>query len=92
MKGRHLWMRTIGSTIVGEGVDSLVFVVVAFAGLIPVSALVSVVLSEYLVKVVIEALATPITYLIINKLKKEEDIDVYDTGVNYNPFRLSEGN
>ena len=90
MNGKRLWMRTIGSTIVGEGVDSVVFGVIAFAGLIPTSALVSVVLSGYLVKVAFEALATPLTYLIVNKLKKAEGIDVYDRGISYNPFHLSE--
>ena len=91
MNGKRLWMRTIGSTIVGEGIDSVVFGVIAFAGLIPTSALVSVILSGYLVKVAFETLATPLTYLIVNKLKKVEEIDVYDRGINYNPFYLSEG-
>ncbi len=72
------------------GVDSVVFGVIAFAGLIPASALVCVVLSCYLVKIAFEALATPLTYLILNKLKKAERIDVYDRGINYNPFHLSE--
>jgi uncharacterized integral membrane protein (TIGR00697 family) len=90
MEGKHLWMRTIGSTIVGEGVDSILFAVIAFAGLIPGAALVSVIISGYLVKVAIEALATPITYFIVNKLKKAEGIDVYDKGISYNPFLLKE--
>lgn len=90
MNGKRLWMRTIGSTIVGEGVDSVIFAVIAFAGLIPTSALISVILSGYFVKVIIEVAATPITYLIVNKLKRAEGIDVYDKGINYNPFLLKE--
>ncbi len=88
--GKHLWMRTIGSTVVGEGVDTLVFIVIAFAGLIPVAALVSVILSGYIVKVAIEVVATPVTYFIVNKLKKAEGIDVYDRGISYNPFTLKD--
>lgn len=90
MQGRRLWMRTIGSTIVGEGVDSVIFAVVAFAGTIPASGLITLILSGYFIKVVYEILATPITYLIVNKLKKVEGIDVYDRNISYNPFRLSE--
>ena len=89
MEGRHLWMRTVGSTVVGEGVDSVVFGVVAFSGLIPGSALVSVIFSGYLVKVLIEVAFTPLTYLIVNKLKKAEGIDDYDREIRYNPFHLS---
>lgn len=90
MEGRHLWMRTIGSTIVGEGVDSLVFVFIAFWGTMPISALFVIIGSIYLFKVVYEVIATPLTYLIVNKLKQAEGIDVYDRGISYNPFHLSE--
>ncbi len=88
--GRHLWKRTIGSTIVGEGIDTLIFITVVFAGTIPLAALVSVIVSQYLVKVVYEIVATPLTYLVVNKLKKAEGIDVYDRGISYNPFALAE--
>lgn len=89
MSGKHLWMRTIGSTIVGEGVDTFLFVTIAFIGTIPNSSLLMVIISGYLFKVFYEVLATPLTYLIVNKLKKAEGVDVYDTGVNYNPFSLN---
>jgi hypothetical protein len=90
MEGKHLWMRTIGSTIVGEGVDSIIFASIAFYGTMPLSALISLILSIYVFKVIYEILATPLTYLIVNKLKKAEGIDVYDRGISYNPFHLSE--
>jgi queuosine precursor transporter len=88
MNGRQLWMRTIGSTVVGEGVDSVVFGFIAFAGLMPTGALLTLIFSGYLVKTVIEVVATPITYVIVNKLKRAEGIDVYDKGISYNPFTL----
>lgn len=90
MQGKHLWMRTIGSTIVGEGVDSIIFGVIAFTGTIPTSGLITLILSGYLAKTAYEVIATPITYLIINKLKRAEGIDVYDRDISYNPFHLSE--
>lgn len=90
MNGRRLWARTIGSTIIGEGVDSVIFGVVAFAGLIPNHNLLVLIASGYLVKVLYEVAATPLTYIIVNKLKKAEGIDVYDRGIDYNPFALKE--
>lgn len=86
--GKRLWMRTIGSTVVGEGVDSIIFGVIAFAGVIPFSGLATMIVSGYLAKVAYEVLLTPVTYMIVNKLKKAEGIDVYDRGVSYNPFLL----
>jgi len=88
--GRSLWARTIGSTVVGEGVDSLIFALLAFCGTMPLSALFNLVFSIYCFKVVYEVIITPLTYLIVNKLKKAEGIDVYDRGVNYNPFALKD--
>lgn len=84
--GKYLWTRTIGSTIVGEGIDSVLFAVIAFTGLFSGSALVSIILSGYFIKVAYEVVATPFTYMIVNKLKKAEGIDVYDRGIDYNPF------
>ncbi|MFA6404483.1 MAG: queuosine precursor transporter [Candidatus Paceibacterota bacterium] len=84
--GKHLWMRTIGSTIVGEGVDSLIFGIIAFAGTIPFSSLLILILSGYIAKVVYEVILTPVTYVIVNRLKKAEGIDVYDRSISYNPF------
>lgn len=88
--GRYLWTRTIGSTVVGEAIDSFLFVFVAFIGIIPLVGLVSMVVSIYIIKVIYEILVTPITYLIVGKLKHIEGIDMYDRGVNYNPFKIKD--
>lgn len=88
--GRHLWTRTIGSTIIGEAVDSFLFVFIAFIGNIPLPGLISMVVSIYIIKVIYEILVTPVTYLIVGKLKHLEGIDVYDRGVNYNPFKIKD--
>ncbi len=88
--GRRLWMRTIGSTVVGEGIDSIIFGIIAFAGVIPFSGLIMLILSGYIAKVVYEAILTPVTYLVVNKLKRAEGIDVYDKDINYNPFLFKE--
>lgn len=85
-QGRMLWARTIGSTIVGQGLDSLVFVSVAFLGIIPVAGLAAAILTQWLVKVAYEALATPLTYAVVNFLKREEGIDTYDRDISFNPL------
>lgn len=90
MKGRFLWVRTIGSTIVGEGVDSTLVIIIAFAGVVPNSALLPIIFSGYILKVLYEIIATPITYFIVKRLKRTEGIDVYDKGISYNPFTLKE--
>jgi queuosine precursor transporter len=87
-KGKHLWIRTIGSTVVGEGVDSFIFGFIAFGGLLPLSALMTLILSGYFAKVLYEIILTPATYFIVRKLKQDEGIDVYDRNVNYNPLRF----
>lgn len=87
-KGKWLWTRTIGSTVVGEVVDTILFGTIAFAGIIPWNNLVFVMLSGYAAKVFIEILFTPVTYWVVKQLKKLEGIDVYDIGVDYNPFKL----
>lgn len=87
-KGRWLWSRTIGSTLIGEGVDTALFVTIAFAGLWPVPLLLSVLVSNYVFKVLFEAAATPFTYLLVNFLKRNEGIDVFDRHRDFNPFRL----
>lgn len=88
MGGRRLWMRTIGSTIVGEGVDSVIFAAIAFAGIVPLGALLTIIGSGYLLKVVYEVVATPITYWIVRRLKRAEGVDVYDRGISYSPFKI----
>lgn len=85
--GRHLWSRTIGSTLVGELVDSSVFVIVASAfGVFPWSLFVTLVLTNYMFKCTVEALMTPVTYVVVNRLKQAEQEDYYDRGTNFNPF------
>ena len=86
-QGRWLWMRTIGATIVGEFVDTGLFVMVAFYGVLPTSLLISVTVSNYIFKVGFEVLATPITYRVVNFLKKTEQEDYYDRQTNFNPFK-----
>lgn len=87
-KGRWLWTRTLGSTLVGQGLDSLVFMTVAFAGTIPFSGLGQAILTQWLAKSLYEALATPFTYLVVNFLKAKEGVDVFDKGTRFSPFRL----
>jgi len=87
-RGKWLWTRTIGSTIVGELVDSGLFVFFAFFGVLPNALLVTLIISNYLFKTGIEVLFTPITYKIVAFLKKNEGEDYYDTDTNFNPFSL----
>ncbi len=88
--GRWLWSRTIGSTLVGQGLDSLVFIVLAFVGTIPLAALVSAIVTQWLFKSAYEALATPLTYLVVNRLKHSEGLDVYDRDTSFNPLAIGE--
>ncbi len=87
-KGKWLWMRTIGSTLVGELLDSLIFVIIAFAGTIPTNLLIDLIIFNYIFKTSVEVVFTPLTYLIINKLKQKESADYYDLKTNFNPFHL----
>lgn len=87
-RGRFLWVRTIGSTIVGEGIDSALFITLAFYGTIPSRALIFAILYQWLAKTLYEALFTPLTYAITNFLKKKEKVDFFDYGTNFNPFFL----
>ena len=86
--GKALWTRTIGSTVVGQGLDSLIFYPLAFWGLAgwPVELLWQVVLSQWLIKTAWEALLTPVTYLVVGALKRREGVDIYDTGTDFSPF------
>ncbi len=85
-RGRWLWSRTIASTVVGEGVDSLLFVLIAFYGTQPAGLLQAVILSNYVFKVAVEALATPFTYSLVSRLKRVEHEDYYDYDTNFSPF------
>ena len=85
-KGRWLWMRTIGSTVAGQGLDTALFIVIAFIG--TASFVPLMILYHWLIKVAIETLATPLTYKAVNYLKSKENIDTYDRNTNFNPFSL----
>jgi hypothetical protein len=87
-KGKMLWTRTIGSTVVGQAVDSFLFIGIAFYGIIPNAVILEIALTQYLLKVAYETVATPITYFVVNKLKKAEGLDVYDYNTDFNPFRF----
>ena len=87
-KGRWLWMRTIGSTLVGQGLDSLVFIALAFTGTMPGTALVSAMVTQWLAKSLYEAAATPLTYGVVNYLKRKEGVDVYDYETRFNPLLI----
>ncbi len=84
--GKRLWMRTILSTVVGEGFDSLIFIGIAFFGTMPAGQLFSMILFQYLFKVGYEIVFTPVTYAVVNAVKRAEGVDVYDKGVSYNVF------
>jgi len=88
-QGKFLWLRTIGSTIAGEAVDSVIFTLVAFYGVLPLDALLNLLGTIYVFKVLIEIAATPLTYKIVSALKRSEQEDAYDRETNFNPFRLS---
>jgi uncharacterized integral membrane protein (TIGR00697 family) len=89
-KGRWLWTRTIGSTVVGEGLDSLVFMTLAFVGTIPIAALLLAILTQWLVKSFYEAAVTPLTYIVVNFLKRKEGLDLFDYDTKFNPLLLGE--
>jgi len=85
-EGRLLWTRTIGSTVVGQGLDSLIFVTIAFAGILPANVLVATIVTQWLFKVGYEIVATPLTYLAVNELKRREGVDVFDRDISLNPL------
>ncbi len=89
-RGRWLWTRTVGSTLVGQGLDSLVFITLAFAGTIPVGGLLVAIVTQWLAKSAYEAAATPLTYAAVNYLKRTEGMDVYDYDTRFNPLTLSD--
>ena len=87
-EGRHLWTRTIGSTIVGQGVDSLIFYPIAFLGVWDIKFVLTVLATQYVLKVTWEVLLTPLTYLVVNRLKRAEGVDVYDAHTDFTPFAV----
>lgn len=86
-KGRYLWVRTIGSTIAGEGIDTVLFILIAFAGIMPGNELLKSIPAVYIFKVLYEILATPLTYIIVRFLKRKEGMDIYDYETNFSPFK-----
>ncbi|CAN5641043.1 queuosine precursor transporter [soil metagenome] len=86
--GRWLWTRTIGSTVVGQGLDSVVFVLIAFGGVFSTGVLQDMILTNWVLKTGYEVIATPGTYWVVNKLKAAEGIDVYDRGTNFRPIAV----
>lgn len=86
-QGKHLWSRTIGSTVVGQGVDSLLFYPLAFWGVWENDLVITVMITNWLLKVGWEAVLTPVTYAVVGWLKRKEEIDVYDEGTAFTPFR-----
>jgi len=90
MEGRHLWVRTIGSTLAGQLLDSAIFITIAFAGIMPVEVLLTAIVTQWLVKSAYEALATPLTYVVVGFLKRADDVDVYDRDIHFRPFAISD--
>jgi len=89
-RGRWLWTRTIGSTLVGEGLDSLVFIALAFSGVMPSRLIAGTILTQWIVKCLYEAAATPLTYLAAGFLKRKEGIDTFDYDTRFNPLLVAE--
>ncbi len=89
-EGLFLWARTIGSTLVGQGLDSLVFITLAFTGVIPLGALVAAIVTQWLVKSAYEAAATPLTYVVVGYLKRSEGLDTYDRDTRFSPLALTD--
>ncbi|HVU48337.1 MAG TPA: queuosine precursor transporter [Terracidiphilus sp.] len=85
-KGRWLWTRTVGSTVTGQAVDTAVLIVVAFGGTQSPAMLGRMILSAYLIKVAVEVVATPVTYIVVGRLKRAEAVDAFDRGTNFSPF------
>jgi len=84
--GKHLWSRTIGSTVFGQAIDSAIFYPVAFLGVWETSSVLTVMFTNWLMKVTWEAVLTPVTYAVVGFLKRREGVDVYDTGTEFSPF------
>lgn len=90
MNGKRLWMRTVGSTLVGEALDSVIFVLIAFGGVFPNDLLWTIIVSNYIFKVGVEVLFTPVTYAATGFLKKREHEDHYDRKTDFNPFTIKD--
>jgi uncharacterized integral membrane protein (TIGR00697 family) len=89
MNGQQLWLRTIGSTLIGQVVDTALFILIAFTGIVPNSLIWTLIVSNYLFKCGVEILFTPVTYWVTGWLKQQEHEDFYDRDTNFNPFPFS---
>jgi uncharacterized integral membrane protein (TIGR00697 family) len=89
-RGKMLWTRTVGSTVVGQLVDTTMVIIITFAGIFSAGKLFQIIWQSYLLKVAYEVLATPLTYLVVNWLKRAEGVDTFDTNTNFSPFRFAE--
>lgn len=87
--GKWLWTRTVGSTLVGEGVDTILFVIIAFWGLFPSGVILAIIISNYVFKCGVEIIFTPVTYYVVAWLKNKEHEDYYDRNTNFNPFLIN---
>ena len=87
--GRWLWTRTIGSTLVGEGIDTVFALTIALGGMLPWPALGGMIIAHWLIKTAYEIIITPLTYYVVNYLKRQEGIDVYDIKTNFNPLQIN---
>ena len=85
--GKHLWTRTVGSTVVGQFIDTVVVITIVFIGVQSFPTMLNLMVTGYTAKVLYEAAATPLTYWVVNRLKRIEKIDVYDKEVDFNPFK-----
>lgn len=88
MRGRHLWLRTISSSLVGQGVDTLIFFPIAYGGEWPWLLIFQIMAAAYVIKVGVEVLLTPVTYAVVTFLKRRTGVDVYDYETDFNPFRI----
>lgn len=84
--GKHLWARTISSTVFGQGINTLLFYIIALSGILPAKVLIASILSAWLLKIAVEVILTPVTYLAIGKIKQIEGEDYYDKDTNFSPF------
>jgi uncharacterized integral membrane protein (TIGR00697 family) len=91
-KGKALWSRTIGSTVFGQGIDSLLFYPIAFLGIWETSDVLTVMVTNWLLKVVWEAVLTPVTYVVVGTLKRREGVDVFDSDTDFSPFSTTTAN
>jgi len=91
-KGKKLWARTIGSTIIGEGLDTVLFVMIAFWGVLPTELILTIIISNYIFKTGLEVVLTPLTYKVVGFLKNREQVDYYDDKTKFNPFSLKVDN